>query len=74
MIYLKRIYYRILKLKINIYNSKFDLINDHKKKINKVKRNQIINLLEKKSKDKYNSGDFKGSIKALRRAEKYQMD
>ena len=57
-----------------IYYSKFDLINDHKKKINNVRRNQIINLLEQKSKDKYISGDFKGSIKALRRADKYKID
>ena len=55
-----------------LYNSKFDLIYDHKKKIDDQKRYKIINLLENKSKEKYNTGDFKGAIKALRRSEKYQ--
>ena len=32
---------------------------------------KIINLLEQKSEEKYNKGDFKGSIRALRRSEKY---
>ena len=55
-----------------LYNSKFDLINDHKKRIDEQKRNKIINSLEIKSKEKFNSGNFEGAIKALRRAEKYQ--
>ena len=55
-----------------LYTSKFDLIYDHKKRIDDRKRNQIINSLENKSKEKYLSGDFKGAIKALRRSEKYQ--
>ena len=54
-----------------IYQSKFDLINDHKLKIDELKINKIINLLEQKSEEKYNKGDFKGSIRALRRSEKY---
>tara|TARA_Y100000589_G_C26897033_1_gene524625 strand:- start:288 stop:638 length:351 start_codon:yes stop_codon:yes gene_type:complete len=54
-----------------IYESKFDLINDHKVRINENRRNEIINLLEKKSEEKYKKGDFKGAIKALRRSEKY---
>ena len=54
-----------------IYNSKFDLINDHKARINETRRDAIINLLEKKSEEKYKKGDFKGAIKALRRSEKY---
>ena len=55
-----------------LYSSKFDLIYDHKKRIDDKKRNKIINSLENKSKEKYNSGDFEGAIKALRRSEKYK--
>ena len=63
----------ILKKELTrLYNSKFDLIYDHKKRIDDQKRNKIINSLENKSKDKYVKGDFKGAIKALRRSEKYQ--
>ena len=57
---------------IRLYTSKFDLINDHKKRIDDQKRNQIINSLENKSKEKYRRGDFEGAIKAIRRSEKYQ--
>ena len=63
----------ILKKELTrLYNSKFDLIYDHKKRIDDQKRYKIINSLEKKSKEKYSQGDFKGAIKALRRSEKYQ--
>ena len=63
----------ILKKELKrLYNSKFDLIYDHKKRIDDQKRYQIINSLEDKSKEKYSTGDFKGAIKALRRSEKYQ--
>jgi len=55
-----------------IYTSRFDLINDHKKKLNDIKRKKIINLLNEKSNDRYKKGDFKGAIRALRRSEKYQ--
>tara|TARA_Y100001970_G_scaffold292385_1_gene433504 strand:- start:10018 stop:10374 length:357 start_codon:yes stop_codon:yes gene_type:complete len=54
-----------------LYISKFDLINDHKARINSSRRIEIIHLLEKKSEEKYNQGDYKGAIKALRRSEKY---
>ena len=54
-----------------LYKSKFDLINDHKLRIDESKINKIIKLLEQKSDEKYNQGDFKGAIKALRRSEKY---
>ena len=54
-----------------IYASKFDLINDHKLRIDESKINNIIKLLEQKSDEKYNQGDFKGAVKALRRSEKY---
>ena len=54
-----------------LYKSKFDLINDHKLRIDESKINKIIKLLEQKSDEKYKEGDFKGAIKALRRSEKY---
>jgi len=63
----------ILKKELTrLYTSKFDLIHDHKKRIDDQKRNKIINSLENKSKEKYRIGDFEGAIKALRRSEKYQ--
>ena len=55
-----------------LYSSKFDLIQDHKMRINDEKRMKIINLLEKKSQEKLLNDDYEGAIKALRRAEKYQ--
>ena len=55
----------------NLYSSKFDLIFDHKLRIDNLKKNEIIKFLKKKSEDKYKKGDQKGAIKALRRSEKY---
>ena len=49
-----------------LYQSKFDLINDHKLKIDELKIIEIINLLEQKSEEKYNKGDFKGSSKSIK--------
>ena len=54
-----------------LYYSKFDLIFDHKLKIDEIKRNKIVSMLEHKSKEKLKILDYKGAIKALRRAEKY---
>ena len=54
-----------------LYLSKFDLIFDHKLRIDNSKKETIIKLLEKKSEDKFKKGDYKGAIKALRRSEKY---
>ncbi len=54
-----------------LYSSKFDLIFDHKLKIDEIKRNEIVKILEQKSKEKLKSLDYKGAIKAFRRAEKY---
>jgi len=55
----------------NLYSSKFDLIFDHKMKISELKKNEIINILEQKSDEKFKKGDYEGAVKALRRAEKY---
>ena len=54
-----------------LYSSKFDLIFDHKLKIDEIKKNEIVKMLEQKSKEKLKIFDYKGAIKALRRAEKY---
>ena len=54
-----------------LYYSKFDLIFDHKLKIDEIKRNEIVQMLESKSEEKLKNHDYRGAIKALRRAEKY---
>ena len=55
----------------SLYSSKFDLIFDHKLKIDEIKRNEIVLMLESKSEEKLKNHDYRGAIKALRRAEKY---
>ena len=54
-----------------LYSSKFDLIFDHKLKIDEIKINEIVKMLELKSEEKLKNLDYKGAIKAFRRAEKY---
>ena len=55
----------------SLYTSKFDLIFDHKLKIDEIKVNELVKMLKNKSKEKLKNLDYKGAIKALRRAEKY---
>ena len=55
----------------SLYSSKFDLIFDHKLKIDEMKINEIVKMLERKSEEKLKNLDYRGAIKALRRAEKY---
>jgi hypothetical protein len=55
----------------SLYSSKFDLIFDHKQKIDEIKINEIVKMLELKSEEKLKNLDYRGAIKALRRAEKY---
>jgi len=55
----------------SLYSSKFDLIFDHKLKIDQIKINEIVKMLERKSKEKLKNLDYRGAIKALRRADKY---
>ena len=55
----------------SLYSSKFDLIFDHKLKIDENKINEIVKKLERKSEEKLKNLDYKGAIKAFRRAEKY---
>jgi len=57
-----------------LYSSKFDLIFDHKLKIDEIKRKEIVKMLEQKSKERLKNLDYKGAIKALRRAEKYFLN
>ena len=54
-----------------IHKSKYDLIADYKKVISNQRREDVIKKLEFISESKYQLGDYKGSIKAIRRAEKY---
>ena len=54
-----------------IRKSKYDLIADYKKVISEERKEEVINKLEVISESKYKIGDYKGSIKAIRRAEKY---
>jgi len=54
-----------------IRKSKYDLIADYKKVISDKRKEEVINKLEVISRSKYVIGDYKGSIKAIRRAEKY---
>ena len=58
---------KVSKLK----RSKYDLISDFKKVISKKRKEEVIKKLELLCDSKYKVGDFKGSIKAIRRAEKY---
>ena len=55
----------------SLYSSKFDLIFDHKLKIDTIKINEIVKILERKSEEKLKNLDYRGAINALRRAEKY---
>ncbi len=54
-----------------IRRSKYDLIADYKKVISEKRKEEVIKKLEFISQLKYKIGDYKGSIKAIRRAEKY---
>ena len=67
----EKIFEKYRKELSRLYSSKFDLIFDHKLKIDEIKRNQIVKMLEQKSKEKLKSLDYKGAVKAFRRAEKY---
>ena len=63
-------YYALIKGS-KIRKSKYDLIEDYKKVISVKRKEELINKLEVISESKYKIGDYKGSIKAIRRAEKY---
>ena len=63
--------YNVLIKASKIRKSKYDLIADYKKVISEKRKEEVINRLEVISESKYKIGDYKGSIKAIRRAEKY---
>ena len=63
--------YNVLIKGSEIRKSKYDLIADYKKVISDKRKEEVINKLEVISESKYKIGDYKASIKALRRAEKY---
>ena len=63
--------YNILIQGSKIQKSKYDLIADYKKVISVERIEEVIKKLEFISESKYKNGDYKGSIKAIRRAEKY---
>ncbi len=63
--------YKALIKVSKIRQSKYDLIADYKNVISDKMKEEVINKLENISESKYKIGDFKGSIKAIRRAEKY---
>ena len=63
-------YYALIKGS-KIRKCKYDLIEDYKKVISVKRKEELINKLEAISKSKYKIGDYKGSIKAIRRSEKY---
>ena len=54
-----------------IKKSKYDLIADYKNVISMNRKLEVINKLELMSESKYLIGDYKGSINAIRRSEKY---
>ena len=58
----------------SLYSSKFELIYDHKLKIDEIKINVIVKMLKRKSEEKLKNHDYRGAIKALRRAEKYILN
>ena len=63
-------YHTLIKVS-RIKKNKYDLIEDYKNIISNKRKIEVINKLEILSEKKYKVGDYKGSIKAIRRAEKY---
>ena len=63
--------YKALIKVSEIEKSKYDLIADYKKVISGEKKDEVIRKLKFRSESKYDSGDYKASIRAIRRAEKY---
>ena len=63
--------YRTLIKVSKIEKSKYDLIEDYKKVISYKRKEEVIKKLESLSDSKYKSGEYKASIRAIRRSEKY---
>ena len=54
-----------------VKKNKYDLIEDYKRVIGNKRKEEVKRKLENISESKYKIGDYKGSIKAIRRSEKY---
>ena len=63
--------YKTLIKVSRIEKSRYDLISDYKKLISNKRIEEVIEKLEFLSESKYKFGDYKASIRAIRRAEKY---
>ena len=63
--------YRTLIKVSKIEKKRYDLIADYKKVISKKRKEEVIKKLEFLSESKYRIGDYKASIRAMRRADKY---
>mgnify|MGYP001473749205 CR=1 FL=1 len=63
--------YKTLIKVSKIEKSRYDLIKDYKNVINSNRKQEVIKKLEILSELKYKVGDYKASIRAIRRAEKY---
>ena len=63
--------YKALIKVSKIQKSRYDLIADYKKVISKDKKEDVIKKLEILSESMYEIGNYKASIRAIRRAEKY---
>ena len=63
--------YKTLIKSSKINQSRYDLISDYKKVISNKRKEEVIKKLEFLSESKYKFGDYKASIRAIRRAEKY---
>ena len=62
--------YELLFKNSNLNRAKYNLIDDYKKRIDNIKKTEIISKLQKRAELKYNSGDYESAIRAIRRAEK----
>jgi len=63
--------FRIFIKSIETPNRKYDLIQDYLTKIDDIKKEELCKGLENLSKYKFESRNYKGAIRALRRSEKY---
>ena len=63
--------YKTLIKVSKIETSRYDLIADYRKVISDKRKEEVIKKLEFLSESKYEFGDYKASIRAIRRAEKY---
>jgi len=63
--------YKTLIKVSKIKKSRYDLIADYRKVISDKRKEEVIKRLEFLSESKYEFGDYKASIRAIRRSEKY---